>query len=568
MNEWFKKLFDKIKELWAKWSVIQKVILFGIVAVVIVALVLIGNVSTAPTTVQLYSVAITDEALRQNIILELDNQNIETTVSADGKISVQDKGAAQRAKAILLSKGLQPSNVDPWEVFDTERWTITDMQQKTNLQRALTEQVRQSIESFSFVDRVVLNVSFPEKSLFASEQKPMTASVQVTPRPGREDDLSKGIKGIQNVVKYAFGGSGLTDENISITDNNGKILNDFDNYAEIEKVDVTAKQLKLVAQKESELRAMVLNYLQTSFSDDRVRDVIAKLEMDMSEETTEKVEYSPITIKEDNPDTPYDDSQFVETLPISSETVTKVSKGTAYNPEGVSGVEGQNPPVYSDMSNLYTITEEKGEKVNNVINTSKTVSKKEPKPTKATVSVNIDGTWKLKVDEKGNYVYVDNEGHREWEYFPIEPEELEQIRTGIQNAINIYPNASVSVTNIRFDRTKEHDLLDAEYAKAKQTQQTIIYVAIGIVAVLLAFILFRFINRQIEKKRKEKEAELLRRQQAEQDRILQAAEHESMEVTMSVEERERAELQEHAVSMAKEHPEDVAMLIRTWLMEE
>lgn len=568
MNEWFKKLFDKIKELWAKWSVIQKVILFGIVAVVIVALVLIGNVSTAPTTVQLYSVAITDEALRQNIILELDNQNIETTVSADGKISVQDKGTAQRAKAILLSKGLQPSNVDPWEVFDTERWTITDMQQKTNLQRALTEQVRQSIESFSFVDRVVLNVSFPEKSLFASEQKPMTASVQVTPRPGREDDLSKGIKGIQNVVKYAFGGSGLTDENISITDNNGKILNDFDNYAEIEKVDVTAKQLKLVAQKESELRAMVLNYLQTSFSDDRVRDVIAKLEMDMSEETTEKVEYSPITIKEDNPDTPYDDSQFVETLPISSETVTKVSKGTAYNPEGVSGVEGQNPPVYSDMSNLYTITEEKGEKVNNVINTSKTVSKKEPKPTKATVSVNIDGTWKLKVDEKGNYVYVDNEGHREWEYFPIEPEELEQIRTGIQNAINIYPNASVSVTNIRFDRTKEHDLLDAEYAKAKQTQQTIIYVAIGIVAVLLAFILFRFINRQIEKKRKEKEAELLRRQQAEQDRILQAAEHESMEVTMSVEERERAELQEHAVSMAKEHPEDVAMLIRTWLMEE
>ena len=41
-----------------------------------------------------------------------------------------------------------------------------------------------------------------------------------------------------------------------------------------------------------------------------------------------------------------------------------------------------------------------------------------------------------------------------------------------------------------------------------------------------------------------------------------------MEVTMSVEERKRAELQENAVAMAKEHPEDVAMLIRTWLMEE
>ena len=43
---------------------------------------------------------------------------------------------------------------------------------------------------------------------------------------------------------------------------------------------------------------------------------------------------------------------------------------------------------------------------------------------------------------------------------------------------------------------------------------------------------------------------------------------EGVEVTMSVEERKRAELQENAIAMAKEHPEDVAMLIRTWLMEE
>ena len=41
-----------------------------------------------------------------------------------------------------------------------------------------------------------------------------------------------------------------------------------------------------------------------------------------------------------------------------------------------------------------------------------------------------------------------------------------------------------------------------------------------------------------------------------------------MEVSMSVEERKRLELQENAINMAKEHPEDVALLIRTWLMEE
>ena len=54
----------------------------------------------------------------------------------------------------------------------------------------------------------------------------------------------------------------------------------------------------------------------------------------------------------------------------------------------------------------------------------------------------------------------------------------------------------------------------------------------------------------------------------EREKALWQAEQAGMEVTMSVEERRRAELQENAITMAKEHPEDVAQLIRTWLMEE
>ena len=69
-------------------------------------------------------------------------------------------------------------------------------------------------------------------------------------------------------------------------------------------------------------------------------------------------------------------------------------------------------------------------------------------------------------------------------------------------------------------------------------------------------------------RRREREARLLAEQQAARERALWEAKDEGMEVTMSVEETRRMELQENAISMAKEHPEDVAMLIRTWLMEE
>ena len=93
-------------------------------------------------------------------------------------------------------------------------------------------------------------------------------------------------------------------------------------------------------------------------------------------------------------------------------------------------------------------------------------------------------------------------------------------------------------------------------------------ILIAIAVVLVSFILFRIISRELERRRREREARLLAEQQAARERALWDAKEDSMEVTMSVEETRRMELQENAIAMAKEHPEDVAMLIRTWLLEE
>ena len=46
------------------------------------------------------------------------------------------------------------------------------------------------------------------------------------------------------------------------------------------------------------------------------------------------------------------------------------------------------------------------------------------------------------------------------------------------------------------------------------------------------------------------------------------AEQDGMDVSISVEERTRMELMESVINMAKEHPEDAAQLIRTWILEE
>ena len=46
MNEWLKRLLSQIRELWGKWSTVQKVILFAVVGGAVLGLAL-GGVGTA-----------------------------------------------------------------------------------------------------------------------------------------------------------------------------------------------------------------------------------------------------------------------------------------------------------------------------------------------------------------------------------------------------------------------------------------------------------------------------------------------------------------------------------------
>jgi flagellar M-ring protein FliF len=568
MNEWLKKLLTQVKDLWAKGSLVQKVIFIGIILLVIGAIILILTLSSTPTSVALYNVAITDEAARDKILYRLSEENIPVSVNAAGMLTVPDETTARKARTILVREDLTPSNVSPWNLFDTERWTTTDFERNVNLLRSITAQVTQHIESLEEVDRANVVIRMPERTLFAADQNPATASVIIYQRPG-SDILTnkKKIQGIQKLLMFAV--EGLKEENISIADSTGTILNDFEGMEDIERVDVVAKEQKLIATLETQYRAKVLTALQQIFGADRVRDLNIKIDMDMSKRLVSATEYSPITIKSDNPDTPYDDSQLVESITLSSETVTKKWTGTGYNPEGPAGAEGQTPPVYSDMSNLYGLSEESGVKKNEVINTKQIQEEKSPTIDRVTVSVNIDGTWRKKYDEKGQIIFLPN-GAIDREYIPIDPAILTNAQSLVQDAIgyNRTRGDSVSVQNIQFDRTAQFEAEDAAFLRAQQTRRTVFYVLTGIVAVLLAFMIFRVISREIEKRRRLREEELLRKHRMEREKILWESEQAGMEVTMSVEERKRAELQENAIAMAKDHPEDVAMLIRTWLMEE
>lgn len=567
MNEWFKKLVSNIKEKWAKWSILQKSIGIGVAVAVVVAIILGFRFSARPTTVRLFNSPVTGDAQAQ-ILTRLDKENVEADVDSAGYIRVADEKVARRMRDILITEGLVPVNVDPFAGFYERSWSTTDAEQNVKKQRAITEQVRLHLEEFDDIASADVNLVLPEDKLFKSDQNPVTASVILTFTPN--SDMATNRRKIQSVEKILMNAvEGLKKENITIADKSGTTLNDDQGMAEFDRLSLIEREQKMIQKLEVYYRAQVLESLQYIKTKNRVPSINVKIDMNMAEKKIESTRYSPFVKKEDNPDTPYDDSDIQDSVVVSSQTVTREWQGTGFNPQGPTGTEGQNPPVYSDMSNVIGRQTETGVTQNFLVNTDNISETVHPTIDRVTVSVNVDGTWSKKYDKNHNPIF-DDEGRIVREYTPVPKEELEDIADLVEGAIG-YDRAKkylVVVKNVQIDRQDEFDAEDEAYRKARQTRMTIICILIGIAVVLLVFILYRFISREIERRRRIKAEEERRRQEMARIMALQNAQEEGMEVTMSVEELRRAELQENAISMAKEHPEDVAMLIRTWLMEE
>ncbi|MFP4362314.1 MAG: flagellar basal-body MS-ring/collar protein FliF [Spirochaetia bacterium] len=567
--EWLKKFFEQIKTLWGKWTAVQKVILFVVIGGVVLALVLIVTFSASPSKVALIGVPITDEETFSRIVTRLDEEGINYTVTADQSIMVNDEQTARQARAILIREDLIPSETDPWAIFDVERWTLTDFERDVNLRRAITRTVEQHIRALEDIDAVSVNLVMPDEQLFADQQNPVTASVIITPKPGSDITENRGkIEGIVRLIQFAV--EGLSEENITITTQSGVLLNDFTGLEDIDRIELTRRQLRVVRELENQYKASILESLRNIYGPERVQIIDIDISMDLREMTVQTEEHYPITMRPDNPSTPYDESEYVESITLSRSTSEENYEGTGFNPEGPPGQEGQTPPAYRDLEGLVGSYSSSNVTENEVVNTRNITEEKSPwEIERVTVAVALNGIWRRIYNDNGE-LDINPDGSINREYIPVDGNELTAAQDLIEHAVgyNQERGDSVSVRHIQFDRTSQFAEEDRDYRQQMVLRRTILYVLIGLAILLVAFIAFRLISREIERRRRLREEELSRQHQAMREAALRSAEEEGVEVEMSVEERARLEMQENAINMAREHPEDVAQLIRSWLMEE
>lgn len=154
----------------------------------------------------------------------LAREGIEAQRKPDGTKSIlylDEYTQSQRDRALLaiVKSGLMDQNVG-LEIFDKGDFTSTKEDKRIRLARAINGELARLIRKIPPIENASVFISIPEQSMFTQMQKPVTATVQVTiPSGDRLDQLK--VEAITNLLLGSV--TGLTAENISITDTNGNV---------------------------------------------------------------------------------------------------------------------------------------------------------------------------------------------------------------------------------------------------------------------------------------------------------------------------------------------------------
>ena len=176
-------------------------------------------------------------------VLKLRAKNCTT---GSGKCTTEKR---DMAIMLIVESGLYDQNVG-LEVFDKGDFTSTKEDKRIRLVRAMNGELARLIKRIDGIENASVFISIPEQTMFSSMQKPVTATVQLTVAVGQTLNLGT-IKAVSNLLLGSV--SGLTAQNISITDTNGHVYNSL--------VDAQSEMIERIQQQDKYMQEKVQTQL-------------------------------------------------------------------------------------------------------------------------------------------------------------------------------------------------------------------------------------------------------------------------------------------------------------------
>ncbi len=244
---------NEIKEKFLSLSPAQKAILIGVPVFVLLLLSVLFFYGSKPNYAVLYG-GLAQEDLNV-VVSELDKENIPYKISQDGSTIFVPEDKARDIRLKLAAKGIPNKGVVGYEVFDKDRFGVSDFQNQVNFKRAVEGELAKTIMRIDGVEYAKVNIGMPEKSIFLREEDEPSASVLVRLKPGYELNPDQ-VKAIRNLVALSV--PRLKPKNVVVVDDKGRDLT-----AQIEEDElIKDKELKLKAEFEKNLEKKIQKTLE------------------------------------------------------------------------------------------------------------------------------------------------------------------------------------------------------------------------------------------------------------------------------------------------------------------
>lgn len=526
------KLSESFKKLIEKWNGFSKTkkIAFGVFFVGIIASLVFLGISVGSTK---YEVLFSNMDPSDSAAVYKKLQDDKVSAKVSGNSILVPKGQVDQLRMQMLSEVSMTNGSQGFELLDKTKLGSTDEEMKINYQRALQGELERTIKSFPEVENARVHLVLPEDTAFVKDTDPGNASVTLKLKPGTKlssDQVKSVIALITGSVKN------IPKENVQVIDDKMTLLSKdlyTNNNDMADSTTPAEKQQQLKQQFESDMEKRLLGMLEAIYGKDKVK---VKINTDLNFDAVQQdsVTYDP------------------KTVVVSEHGVKDNSTAQANN--------ASSSPVDNNMTNsTATNTNNNGATTHEETTKNYDVSKVEQKTIKApgsikrlTASIALDGN----VDDATKTA----------------------IRNLAVSAIGYDDKRgdTISVEGVPFDTKVKDDAkkdLDTMNKAADQAKKTKMYTMIGIgAAALLGLGLIFFLWRRKKNDADELMGERIQSQGIDviigDDADVYTKEHPKFKPIELETENERTHVENEIKKYAKDKPEQVADIVKSWLAED
>jgi flagellar M-ring protein FliF len=260
------------------------------------------------------------------VIAQLSTLNIPYKYTEGGGAILVPADRVHDVRLKMASLGLPKGSVNGFEMMESNRFGMTQFQERLTFQRGLEGELTRSIQALSSVASARVHLALPNQNGFFREQQKPSASVLLSLHAGRTLDRTQ-LAGIVHLVASSV--PEMNPTAVSVLDDTGKLLSSPPDGSGGMGAD--AEQLQFAQQIEQLYSRRILDILEPIVGKNNVKaQVTAELDFSQTESTTEshKPNQSP-------------DASAIR----SQQLVESTNSSTATPPAGVPGATTNQPPA-------------------------------------------------------------------------------------------------------------------------------------------------------------------------------------------------------------------------------